>query len=51
MDVMEIGSGLKFSPDDGDSMFLRNVGIYLPVYSASQPRTTFFGLLAKAVQR
>jgi hypothetical protein len=29
-----------FSPEDGDRMFLRNVGIYLRVYTASQPRTT-----------
>jgi hypothetical protein len=28
-----------FSPEDGDSIFLRNVGIYLHVYTASQPRT------------
>jgi hypothetical protein len=28
------------SPEDGNSMFLRNVGIYLRVYTASQPRTT-----------
>jgi hypothetical protein len=29
-----------FSPEDGDSMFLRNVGIHLWVYMASQPRRT-----------
>jgi hypothetical protein len=29
-----------FSPEDGDSTVLRNVGIYLQVYTASQPRTT-----------
>jgi hypothetical protein len=28
-----------FSPEDGDSMFFRNVGIYLRVHKASQPRT------------
>lgn len=26
------------SPEDGDSVFLRNVGIYLLTYTASQPR-------------
>jgi hypothetical protein len=26
-----------FIPEDGDTMFLRNVGIYLQVYTASQP--------------
>jgi hypothetical protein len=29
-----------FSPEDGDSMFLRNVGIYLRVHTASQHRIT-----------
>jgi hypothetical protein len=29
-----------FSPVDGGSMFLRNVGIYLQVYAASNPRRT-----------
>jgi hypothetical protein len=29
-----------FSPEDGDSMFLRNIGIYLRVYTASQSRRT-----------
>jgi hypothetical protein len=29
-----------FSPEDGDSIFLRNFGIYLRVYTASQPRKT-----------
>jgi hypothetical protein len=33
------GSGL-FSPEDGDNKFLQNVGIYLRVYTASQPRRT-----------
>jgi hypothetical protein len=28
------------SPEDGDSMFLRNVGIYLRVYTAPQPTVT-----------
>jgi hypothetical protein len=28
-----------FRHEDGDSMFLRNVGIYLQVHAASQPRT------------
>jgi hypothetical protein len=27
-----------FSPEEGDSMFLRNVHIYLLVYKASHPR-------------
>jgi hypothetical protein len=27
-----------FSPEDGDSIFLRNVGIYLQVHTALQPR-------------
>jgi hypothetical protein len=32
-------------PEDGDSMFLRNVGIYRRVYKALKPRTTSIGLL------
>jgi hypothetical protein len=32
--------GSYFSPEDGDSMFLGNVGIYLRVYTAPKPRTT-----------
>jgi hypothetical protein len=28
----------KHNPEDGDSMSLRNVGIYLQVHTASQPR-------------
>lgn len=28
-----------FSPEDGNNMFNRNVGIFLHVYTASQPRT------------
>jgi hypothetical protein len=28
-----------FSPEDGDSMFLRNVRIYRRVYAAPKPRT------------
>jgi hypothetical protein len=27
-----------FSPEDGDSIFLRNVGIYRRVYTAPKPR-------------
>jgi hypothetical protein len=45
--VLCASSGLKrqswkwfFSPEDGKSMFLRNVVIYLRVYAASQPRIT-----------
>jgi hypothetical protein len=30
----------NFSPEDGDSTFLRNVGMYLSLYTASKPRTT-----------
>jgi hypothetical protein len=33
-----IGNAAIFSPEDGDSMFLRNGGIYLTVYTAPQPR-------------
>jgi hypothetical protein len=35
-----MGSHRHFSPEDGGSMFLQNVGIYLRVYTASQPRRT-----------
>jgi hypothetical protein len=28
------------SPEDGDSMFHQNAGIYRQVYTASQPRRT-----------
>jgi hypothetical protein len=28
--------------EDGDSMFLRNVDIFLPVYTTSQPKRTTF---------
>jgi hypothetical protein len=34
-----IGSN-RDKTEDGNSMFLRNVGIYLRVYTASQPRST-----------
>jgi hypothetical protein len=30
----------QFSPEDGDSIFLRNVGIYRRVYTAPKPRRT-----------
>jgi hypothetical protein len=30
--------GNVFRPEDGDSIFLRNVGIYLQVHTALQPR-------------
>jgi hypothetical protein len=30
--------GRYLSPEDGGSMFLRNVGIYLQVHTALQPR-------------
>jgi hypothetical protein len=28
-----------FNPEDGDGMFLQNIGIYLQVHTTSQPRT------------
>jgi hypothetical protein len=28
-----------FNPEDGDGMFLQNIGIYLQVHATSQPRT------------
>jgi hypothetical protein len=31
-----------FSPEDGDSMFLQNVGIYQQVYMTPKPRTSSF---------
>jgi hypothetical protein len=31
---------ISFSIEDGDSMFLRNVGIYLRFYTAPKPRRT-----------
>jgi hypothetical protein len=30
--------GTYFSPEDGGSMFLRNIGVYLQVHTALQPR-------------
>jgi hypothetical protein len=33
-----VGNVSIFNPEEGDSMFLRNVGIYLPVYTVSQRR-------------
>jgi hypothetical protein len=36
---------LVFSPKDGDSMFLRNVGIYRQVYMAPKPRRTLSSTL------
>jgi hypothetical protein len=29
---------MDFSPEDGDSMFFRNVGIYLRIYTTPKPR-------------
>jgi hypothetical protein len=34
----EVDTNQRFSPEDGDIIFLRNVDIYLLVYTASQPR-------------
>jgi hypothetical protein len=36
------------SPEDGDIMFLRNVVIYLRVYTASQPRITTSSMLLRS---
>jgi hypothetical protein len=38
--------GLLFDPEDGDSMFFRNVGKLMPDYTASYPR----GLYSLALQ-
>jgi hypothetical protein len=35
-----VATPCRLNPEDGDSMFLRNVGKYLGVYTASQPRGT-----------
>jgi hypothetical protein len=35
-----VDSTVDASPEDGDRMFLRNVGVYRRVYSAPKPRTT-----------
>jgi hypothetical protein len=37
----------NFSPEDGDSMLLRNVGIYRRVYTAPKPRGTAPSTLRK----
>jgi hypothetical protein len=29
-----------FSPEDGESMFLQNAGVYLQIYMALKPRKT-----------
>jgi hypothetical protein len=39
---------ITLSPEDGDSMFLRNVDIYLRVYTTSQPRRTTTDILLTA---
>jgi hypothetical protein len=36
-DVLALLLGLLFNPEDGDSMFLRNVSKLLPHYLASHP--------------
>jgi hypothetical protein len=33
-------NGRQLSPEDENSILLRNVGMYLRVHTASQPRTT-----------
>jgi hypothetical protein len=39
------------SPEDGDSMFLRTVGIYRRVYTAPKPRRTTSSKLGLIAQR
>jgi hypothetical protein len=38
VDVGLLGCDVIFSPEDGISMFFRNVGIYLQDHTALQPR-------------
>jgi hypothetical protein len=35
-----VGRWAEVSPEDGDNIFLRNVGIYRRVYAAPKPRRT-----------
>jgi hypothetical protein len=39
--ILSPSSWQGFSPEDGDSMFLRNVGIYWLAYTAPKPRRTW----------
>jgi hypothetical protein len=39
---LEENTDTMFSPEDGGSMFLLNVGIYLQVYTALQPAEQYF---------
>jgi hypothetical protein len=38
------GGGTIFNPEDADSIFLRNFGIYLQVYMALQLRTQRYSI-------
>jgi hypothetical protein len=38
--VSEKHTAAIFNPEDGDNMFLRNVGMNLSVYTAPKPRRT-----------
>jgi hypothetical protein len=33
-----MGNAAFFGPEDGESIFLRKVEIYIPVYTAPQPK-------------
>jgi hypothetical protein len=37
-DIIRRGTKIESDPEEGGSMFLRNVGIQLPGYTVSQPR-------------
>jgi hypothetical protein len=39
-DMLELTTVSIFRPEDGDRMFLRNVNIYLRVYTATKSRRT-----------
>jgi hypothetical protein len=38
--ITDKGGHYHFSLEDGDRMFLRNVGMDLPTYTAPEPKTT-----------
>jgi hypothetical protein len=40
----------RFSPEDGDSMFLRNGGIYLQLHTALQPNMDIFTIAKTSSQ-
>jgi hypothetical protein len=40
VNILERHTVCTFSPEDGDSLFLRNAGIYRRVYTAPKPRRT-----------